>query len=252
MLDGCIAAMTPLVGQGAVYTPVPPHHMHAAGFNAGVHVRRTITFVEICLRFSSLRCGDVLSDIFKIPGDVQVKFDLFLHPLARGLHSLLNQYGLTIFHPPFILFYRSLVWMCLGFCLGDDRFTHRDNSWPARMVCTEKVVCNHCEFIERFLSSATEIVVTDKEWSLLEAVFPKLKDKVFSPTLICRDSLNTVRIDGRPRLGVEAAKEFLQTIGNEEEISKLMEPLAGEVEKVLKGEEPFDFDLWLKFLPPFV
>ena len=246
--------MTPLVSQGAVYAPVPPDLEDDVVYNAGVHVRRTITLIEICLRFSPVRCGDVLSDVFFIPGDTQAKFDLFLRPLARGLRSLLNQYGFPIFHPPFFLFYRFLVGMYLSFRLGDGS-AQRGKSWLARMICTKKVVCEHCEFIERFLSSgeeSTEIVVTNKEWKHLKYVFPKLKDKVFSPTLISGGPQKMVRINRRPRLHAEAAKEFLQTIGNEEEISRLMEPLAGEVQKALKGEEPFDFDLCLQLPPPSV
>lgn len=251
MLDCCISAMTPLVSEGAVYALVPPDLADDVRHNAEVHVRRTVMLVEICLRFSSARCGDVLFDVFFIPGDVQVKFDLFLRPLSRSLRSLLDQYGLTIFQPPFFVFYRFLVGMCLGFRLG-DKLVKRGKSSLARMLCTKKVICDRCEFVEEFLSSRDEsrsFTVTNKEWKHLRYVFRKLEDRISFPTVVPGGLGKTVEMNKRPKRHGEAAKEFLRMIGNEEEIFKLMEPLKEEVWKTLNEGEPFDFDLCLQ-LPP--
>lgn len=252
MLDCCIAAMTPLVSEGAVYTPVPLDLIDDVRHNAEVHVNRTVALIEICLRFSSARCGNVLSDVLLIPGDVQTKFDLLLHPLARSLRSLLKQYGFTISQPPFFVFYRFATGMYLGFCLGGD-LIRSDGQSLARVLCSKKVVCDRCEFIEGFLSSgdkSRELIVTHKEWKHLRYVFLKLKDRVFSPVVTSGDLWKAVRITKRPQLRIEAAKEFLRTIGDEEDILKLTEPLNEEVRKALDGEEPFDFDLFLRHPPP--
>ena len=251
MLDCCIAAMTPLVSEGAVYTPVPLDLVDDVRHNAEVHVNRTVILIEICLRFSSVRCGNVLSDVFLMPGDVQTKFDLLLRPLARSLPSLLKQYGFTISQPPFFVFYRFLIGMYLGFCLGGDLTRSRGQSL-ARALCSKKVVCGRCEVIEEFLSSGDELkelIVTHKEWKHLRYVFLKLKDRVFPPVVTSGELWKGVRITKRPQSCIEAAKEFLRTIGDEEEISKLMKPLNEQVRKALDGEEPFDFDLCLQ-LPP--
>lgn len=58
-----------------------------------------------------------------------------------------------------------------------------------------------------------------------------------------------MRITKRPLHHIEAAKEFLREVGDEEEISKLMEPLNGEVRRALNDEEVFDFERCLQ-LPP--
>jgi hypothetical protein len=252
MLDRCIAAMRPLVSEGVIYTPVPPGLMDDVRHNAEVHVRRTVIVIEICLRFSSARCGDVLSDTFLIPGDVQTKFDLFLHPLARSLRSLLDQYKSTIFRPPFFVFYRLIVGMHLGFCRGDEVLRRGEQSL-ARIVCTKKVVCDRCEFIEGFLSSrdeSKELIVTNKEWKHLRYVFPKLKERIFSPAVTSGDLWKSVRITKRPQPPIGAAKEFLRMIGCEEDISKLMEPLNEEVRRALDDGESFDFELCLPLPPP--
>jgi hypothetical protein len=240
------------MSEGAVYTPVPQELVDDVHHNAGVHVRRTVILVEICLRFSSVRCGDVLSDIFLIPGDVQTKFDLYLRPFARSLRLLLDQYGFTIFQPPFFVFYRLLVGMHLGFCLGDKPIREGKSS-PVRILCTKRVTCDRCEFIEEFLSSgekSKEFIVTDKEWKHLRQVFLKLKDRVFPPAVTSGDPGKTVLLNKRPRPCVEAAKEFLKAIGSEEEISRLMEPHNEAVSKALNDEEPFDFDHFLQLPPP--
>ena len=242
------------MSEGAVYTPVPPHLVDDIHHNAEVHVRRTVILVEMCLRFSSVRCGDVLSHIFFIPGDVQTKFDLFLRPFAPGLRSLLGQYGFTIFQPPFFVFYRLLVGIYLGFCLGNGLVRRGEPSSSfARLLCTKKVVCDRCEFIVDFLSSgdqSREFYVTNKEWKHLRYVFLKLQDKISRPAATSRGPGKTVRINKRPKPRGEAAKEFLQVIGSEEEILRLMEPLGEEVSKALKDEGPFDFDLCLQLPPP--
>lgn len=165
MFDRCISAMIPLVSEGAVYTPAAPDLMDDIRHNAEVHVRRTVIVVEICLRFSSDRCGDVLVEVFVIPGDVQTKFDLFYCPLARNLRLLLEQYEYTIFRSPFFVFYRFLVGMYLNFYLG-GKFIRRGKLSLATMFCTKKVVCDRCKSIDEFLSSrdeSKELVVTNKE-----------------------------------------------------------------------------------------
>lgn len=253
MLDCCIAAMTPLVSEGAVYTPAPSDLSDDVHHNAEVHVRRVVILVEICLRFSSVRCGDVLSNVFSIPGDVQTKFDLFLRPLARSLRSLLHQYGFTVFQPPFFVFYRLLVGMYLGFCPSEEPRRRGNKSWRARLLCTKKVVCDRCEFMEEFLSSgdeSTEFTVSNKEWKHLRYVFLKVKDSVFSPTVTSEGLWKTIRINKRPEPRIEAGEEFLRMIGDEEDISRLMEPHGEEVWKALKDGEPFDFDLCLQLPPP--
>ena len=63
-------------------------------------------------------------------------------------------------------------------------------------------------------------------------------------------SWKSVRVTKRPHPHVEVAKEVLQEIGDEEEISKLMEPLDEEVRKALNYEELFDFQRCLQLPPP--
>lgn len=251
MVDCCITAMIPLSSEGAVYTKTTPDLLGDVRHNAEANVRRTVILAEICLRFSSARCGEVLTHIFSIPGDIQTKFDFFLRPLARNLRLLLNQYGFTIFYPPFFQFYRFLVGVYLGFCLN-DKFRRGGESSLARVLCTKKLVCDHCEFVEEFLSSgdqSREFTVTNKEWKHLRYVFLKIKDKIFSPTVTSESLWKTLTIRKRPQPRMKAAKEFLEMIGNEEEILRLMEPFNEEVLKALRDEEPFDFNLCLQ-LPP--
>jgi len=252
MLDQCISAMKPLMTEGAVYTLVASDLMDDVHHNAEVHVKRTIIVIEICLRFSSVRCGEVLFEVFVIPGDIRIKFDLFYLPLARSLRSLLQQYDCPIFRPPFFVFYRFLVGMYLSFYLGDE-FIQRGNPPLATMFCTKKVVCDKCKSIDGFLSSgdeSRELVVTSKEWIHLRYIIPKFKDRILPPTVATGDSRKTVRIVKRPQPHIEAAKEFLQMIGDEEEISRLMEPLGEEVQRALNGEEVFDFERCLQLPPP--
>ena len=252
MLNQCISAMKPLMGEGAVYTEVAPDLMDDIHHNAEVHVKRTTIVIEICLRFSPARCGEVLFGVFVIPGDFRTKFDLFYRPLARSLRSLLQQYEITIFQPPFFAFYRLLVGIYLRFCLGNE-FIQRGKSPLATMFCTKKVACNPCKSIEEFLTSgdeSKELVVTSKEWIHLRYVIPKFKDRVLPPTVATGDSYKTVQIIKRPQSHIEAAKEFLQMIGDEEEISKLMEPLDEEVRKALNDEEVFNFERCLQLPSP--
>ena len=244
--------MIPLVSEGAIYASVPPDIVDDARHNAEVHVRRAVILVEICLRFSSVRCGGVLSDIIVIPGDIQIKFDLFLRPFARSLRPLLDQYELTIFQPPFFLFYRFLVGIYLGFCFNGQP-KRKGQLSLARRLCTKKVICDRCEFMEQFLSSedeSKELIVTSQEWKHLRYVLLKLKDRILSPTVTSRGLETTVLIEKRSQPCVEAAEEFFRMIGNEEEISKLMEPFDQEVWKALRDEEPFDFDLCLQLPHP--
>jgi len=251
MFDRCISAMTSLTSEGAIYTLVAPDLVDCIRHNAEVHVRRTVIVIEICLRFSSVKCGDVLSEVFAIPGDLETKFDLFYNPLARNLRSLLQQYGFTIFQPPFSVFYRFLVGMYLSFHHGSE-FLRRGRPLLATMFCKKKVVCDRCKSIDNFLTSgekSKEIVVTNKEWTHLRHVMPKLKDSIFPPSVTTRDLEKTVQVTKRLQPHIEATKEFLRTIGDEEEISKLMEPLDEEVRKALNDEKVFDFERCLQ-LPP--
>lgn len=250
MLDHCISAMTPLMSEGVIYTPVPPHLMDGVRHNAEVHVKRTMIVIETCLRFSPVRCGDVLSEVFDITGDIQIKFNLFYGPLARSLRSLLQQYGLTIFRPPFFVFYRFLVGMYLSFHHGGE-FLRRGGPL-AMMFCTKKVVCDRCKSIDEFLCSrdeSKELVVTNKEWMHLRYAMPKLKGRIFPPTVTTGELWKMVRMTKRPQPRTEATKAFLRMIGDEEDISKLMEPLDEEVRKALNDEEVFDFERCLQ-LPP--
>jgi len=252
MLDQCISAMTPLISEGVVYTLVAPDLTDDIRHNAEVHVRRAVIVIEICLRFSSVRCVDVLFEVFVLPGDVQTKFDLFYHPLARSLRSLLEQYELTVFRPPFFVFYRLLVGMYLSFYLGGE-LTRRGKPPLATMFCTKKVICDRCKFIDEFLSSrdeSRELIVTNKEWTHLRYIIPKIRDRIFPPTLTAGDFWKTVRMTKRSQPHIEAAKEFLRVIGDEEEISKLMEPLDEEVQKALNDEEQFDFERCMRLPPP--
>jgi hypothetical protein len=247
MLDCCIAAMTPLVTEGAVYTLVPPGLMDDVRHNAEVHVKRVVILIEICLRFSPGRCGEVLSDVLLVPGDLQTKFDLLLRPFVRSLRPLLNQYGVTIFRPPFSLFYRFLIGMFLG------NLARSGKPPLARTLCTKKVVCDRCEFIENFLSSgeeSKELIVTNKEWKHVRYVFPKLKDRIFPPTVTSGHSWKTIRITRRPEARTEAAREFLLMIGDEGDILKLVGPLKKAVWETLKNMEPFDIEPFLQFPPP--
>ena len=236
------------MGEGAVYTPVAPDVTDDIHHNAEVHVKRVVFMIEICLRFSPVRCGEVLFDVFATPGDVQIKFDLFYRPLAQSLRSILEQYEFTIFQPPFFVFYRFLVGMYLSFYLGGE-LARRGKPPPARVLCTKKAVCDRCKLISEFLGSreeSREIVVTNKEWTHLRYVIPKLKDSVFPPIVTTGNLWKTVRINKRPQPPIEAAKEFLRTIGDEEEVSKLMEPLGEEVHKALNCERSFDFERCLR------
>ena len=243
--------MTSLTSEGASYIPVAPDLADCVHHNAEVHVRRTVIVIEICLRFSSVKCGDVLSEVFAIPGDLQTKFNFFYHPLARSLRSLLQQYGFTIFQPPFSVFYRFLVGMYLSFYHGSE-FLRRGKPLLATMFCKKKVVCDRCKSIDDFLTSeekSKELVVTNKEWAHLRHIMPKLKDSISPPTVSTRDLEKTVQITKPLQPHIEATKEFLRTIGDEEEISKLMEPLDEEIRKALNGEKVFDFERCLQ-LPP--
>ena len=252
ILDHCVFAMTPLVGEGIIYTREVPDLMDDIRHNAEVHVRRTMIVIEICLRFSSVRCSDVLFDVFVTPGDVRIKFDFFYRPLARSLRSLLEQYEFTIFQPPFFVFYRFLVGMYLSFYLGGE-FMRRGKPMLATTACTKKVVCDRCKLVDEFLFSgdqSRDFVVTNKEWTHLRYIFPKLKDRVFPPTVTTTGNLwKAVRITKRLEPHTEAAKDFIREVGDEEEISKLMEPLDEEVRKALNYEELFDFQRCLQ-LPP--
>ena len=252
MLDHCLSAMIPLMNEGAVYTLEASDLTDDIRHNAEVHVKRTVIVIEICLRFSSVVCGDVLCNVLVIPGDVQTKFDLFYCPLARSLRSLLGQYKITIFQPPFFVFYRFLVGIYLSSHLGGE-FMRRGKPPLARMFCAKKAVCDRCELIDEFLSSGNqsrEFIVTNGEWTHLRNVIPRLKDRIF-PLIVTTGGLwKEVRITKRPQPRVEAAKEFLRVIGDEKEISKLMEPLGEEVRKALNNEELFDFQRCLQFPPP--
>ena len=253
MLDRCISAMTPLMSEGVIYTLGAQDLTDDVRHNAEVHVKRTVIVIEICLRFSSARCGDVLSDILVIPGDVQTKFDLFYCPLARSLRSLLKQYEVTIFQPPFSIFYRFLVGMYLSCYLGGE-FMRRGKPLLARSVCTMKAFCDRCQVVDEFLSSgdqSKDLIVTNKEWRHLLNIVPKFKDSIFPPTVIATGDLwKTVQITKRPEPRAEAAEEFMRMVGDEEEISKLMEPLGEEVRKALNYEELFDFQRCLQLPPP--
>jgi hypothetical protein len=248
MLDCCISAMIPLISEGVVYTLEAPDVTDDIRHNAEVHVKRAVIVIEICLRFSPVRCGDVLFDVFVFSGDVQTKFDLFYHPLARSLRSLLEQYEFTIFQPPFFAFYRFLVGMYLHSYLGGE-FTRRGKPPLATMVCTKKVVCDRCKAIDEFLSSgeqSRELVVMNKEWTHLRYIFPKLKDVVFPPTVTTGGLWKTIRLSKRPQPHLEAAEEFLRVVGDEEEILRLMEPLEEEVRNALNFRELFDFERCLR------
>jgi len=252
MFDQCISAMIPLMSEGVVYTLVAPEFVDDIRHNAEVHIRRTVVVIEICLRFLPVKCGDVLSEVLATPGDVQAKFDLFYRSLARDLRSLLQQYGFTIFRPPFFAFYRFLVGMYLSFYHGGE-FLQRVRPPLATMFCKKKVVCDRCKSIAEFLSSGDEskdLVVTNKEWAHLRHIMPKLKDRIFPPTVTAGELWKTVQITKRPQLRMKAPKEFLRMIGDEEEILKLMEPLDEEVRKALNDEEVFDFERCLQLPPP--
>ena len=252
MLDRCISAMTSLVSEGDVYTLDAPDLVDDICHNAGIHVKRTVIVIEICLRFSPVRCRDVLFEVFVVPGDFRTKFDLFYRPLARSLRPLLEQYEFTIFQPPFFVFYRLLVGMYLSSYLGGE-FIRRGKPSLAGIACTKKVVCDRCKFIDEFLSStdeSREFVVTNKEWTHLRYIIPKLKDNVFPLTVTAGGLWKAVRITKRPPPHIEAAEEFLREIGDEGEISKLMEPLEEEVRRALNCEELFDFERCLQLPPP--
>ena len=254
MLDHCISAMTPLMSEGAVYTLEAPDLMNDIRYNAEVHLKRTVIVIEICLRFSSARCGDVLFDVFATPGDVQTKFDLFYRPLVRSLRPLLEQYEFTIFEPPFFVFYRFLVGMYLSSYLGRE-FKRRGKPSLAGVACTKKVVCDRCELIDEFLASrdqSREFVVTNKEWTHLRYIVPKLKDRILPLTVTTGGSWRAVRVTKRPQPHIEAAKEFLREIGDAEEISRLMKPLDKEVREALNYEELFDFQRCLQLPPPLL
>lgn len=232
IVDCCIAAMIPLVSEGTAYALVPPGLMDAVHHNAEVHAKRSMVLIEICLRFSSVRCRDVLSDILLVPGDLQIKFDLFFRPLARSLRPLLDQYGVTILRPPFSVFYRFLIGIYF------DNLTQSRKPPPARTFCTKKVVCDRCEFIEDFLSSkeeSKELIVTNKEWKHLRYVFPKLKDRILSQKVTSGHSWKTVRVTRRSQVHIEASREFLRMIGGDEDISKLMRPLSEAMWEVLNN-----------------
>lgn len=251
MVDCCIAAMTPLVREGAIRTLAPPDSVDDVRRNSEARIERTVALVGICLQFSSPRCGDVLSDILLVRGDVETEFDLFLRPLVRKLRPLLDHHALTNFQPLFLKFYRYLVGMYLGFCLKDE--SKRGGETPGKKICTKKVTCDHCNFIKEFLYSgdeSREFTISNREWKHLQYVFPKLKDKI-SPSIAPVEGLSKkIRIERRHQPRVEAAKEFLRVIGNEKEISKLMKPYDKEVWKAVNSGEPFNFDLCLEVPPP--
>ena len=251
MVDNCISAMTPLTSEGVVYVTASPDLMDDIRHNAKVHVNRTMIVAEICLRFSPHRCGEVLFQGFDIPGDLRVKFDLFYEPLARSLRSLLQQYDYTIFRPPFLVFYRVLVGMYLSFCHGDKIL--RTAEQLSATFCTKKVVCDHCKSIGEFLFSRDEskgLVLTNMEWSHLRYVSRGLKNRIFPPTVTTMELGKMVRIKKRAPKHIDATKEFLKAIGNDEEISRLMEPLGEEMRKALNDEEVFDFERCLRLPPP--
>ena len=240
------------MSEGAIYTLEAPGLMNDIRHNAEVHLKRTMIVIEICLRFSSARCGDVMFEVFVTPGDVQTKFDLFYRPLARRLRPLLEQYELTIFQPPFFVFYRFLVGMYLSFCLGGE-FIRRRKPSLVGIACTKKVVCDRCKLIDEFLASrdqSREFVVTNKEWTHLQYIVPKLKDRILPLTVTTGGSWKAVRVTKRPQPHTEAAKEFLREIGDAGDISKLMKPLDEEVRKALNDEELFDFQRCLQLPPP--
>ena len=251
MVDDCISAMTPLMSEGVVYVAASPDLMDDIRHNAQVHVKRTMIVTEICLRFSPHRCGEILFEGFDVPDDLRVKFDLFYGPLARSLRSLLQQYDYTIFRPPFFVFYRVLVGMYLGFC-HDDKILRTAEQLSATF-CTKNVACDHCKSIGEFLLSgdeSKEFVLTNMEWSHLRYVSRRLKNRIFPPTVTTMELGKTVRIKKRTPKHIDATKEFLKTIGDDEEISRLMEPLAEEIQKALNGEEVFDFERCLRLPPP--
>ena len=240
------------MSEGVVYTLVAPEFVDGIRHNAEVHVRKTVIVIEICLRLLPVKCGDVLSQVLVTPGDVQTKFDLFYRSLARDLRSLLQRYGFTIFRPPFFAFYRFLVGMYLSFYHGGESL-RRVRPPLATMFCKKKVLCDRCKSIGDFLSSGDEskyLVVTNREWAHLRHIMPKLKDRIFLPTVTAGELWKTVRIIKRPQLHMEVPKEFLRMIGDEEEILKLMEPLGEEVQKALNDEEVFDFERCLQLPPP--
>jgi len=226
MLDHCISAMTPLMSEGAVYTLEAPDLIDDIRHNTEVHVKRTIVVIEICLRFSSVRCGDVsLFEVFVIPEMFEPNLTSFI---ARSLRPLLERYELTNFQPPFFVFYRFLVGMYLSSYLGGE-FIRRGKPSFAGMTCTKKVVCDSCKLIDEFLSSgdqSREFVVTNKEWKHLRYVVPKLKDRIFALAVTAGGLWKALRI------------------------SKLMEPPDEEVQKALNCEELFDFQRCLRLPSP--
>ena len=248
MVDDCISAMAPLIAEAVVYAATSPDLMDDIRHNAKVHVKRFMIITEICLRFSPHRCGDVLSQAFDAPGDLRLKFDLFYRPLAPSLRSLLQQYDSTIFRSPFFLFYRVLVGMYLSFYHVDEILPSTEPTF-----CTNKVVCDPCKSIADFLSSADQskaLVLTNREWAHLRSVTSSIKHRVFPPILNTMELGKTVLIKKRTPKHLEATKEFLKTIGDEHEISRLMEPLAEEMRKALSGGGVFDFERCLQLPSP--
>ena len=137
-------------------------------------------------------------------------------------------------------------------------FYHADETLPGTepAFCTKKVACDPCKLIADFLSSGDQskaLVLTNKEWSHFRYITSRLKDSVFPPTVTTMESGKIIQIKKRAQehtsKHIGATKEFLRTIGDEQEISTLMEPLGEEMRMALSGERVFDFERCLR-LPP--
>lgn len=219
---------------------MPPNIRHFS-------VERILKVVDLAYRVGNKTeevCKHLLIDILNSPGSTGVKFVELYIPLMQPLRALLQQRNQTVLSHPFIEFFRSIICKYLSDILG--RRTEARDHRLRQIGCG----CRDCKILDRFIldpSAEEEMYAMPKARRLhLEHMLS------FSPDLCTFETLATrpchsIKVKKLPEVVLAStweerdgeAREFLRSIGTDEEVSIIMGDRYRDVMDALEGIRPF-------------
>ncbi|KAG6910741.1 hypothetical protein DXG01_008273 [Tephrocybe rancida] len=246
LLNTAVAQWSSVVAQA---NPVPSYYPYYRQPQAPLvqtqKVQRIIDLVELCLLVKQMApCNNLFLSILKVQESAPQKFQTLYIPLVPRLRDVMKAKSVDLRSPPFSDFLQLLVGSYLRDVLGAQGRSHRTKL--RKIGCG----CANCAPVDAFITSkikATETFRLVQARRLhLEARLSTAPDLLTFVT-IRSGSPHGVQVTKRPEIvsaqqwesRVDQAKTFLLSIGDDDDISRLMGRRYADVMKALTGVQQF-------------
>jgi len=207
-------------------------------------IHRIIEILDTCILTKRMqRCKSLLASVLKSPGDTVTKYTTLYTPLLGPLSELLDKHGIDITNPPFAELMKVFAGQYLHDVLGANPELSKIDIRKAGCGC------NDCLDLDSFLTGHRP----EETFRMHANRKNHLESQVKAiPDLVSYEMVTTGRPHGikvikcpefvawdRWNSKVAAAREFLQLIGDEALLAKLMGPRYPDIQKALGGMQLF-------------